>query len=944
MEREAKPKGDDEEIPEYEFPFQIGRYTILKMIGRGGMGEVFLADDPVCGRQVALKRIVGHRKDKQSARDRFKKEVRIAAQLAHPTIVPIYDLHEDEENLYYTMPYLQGETLRIILVKTRIANDNGLPPHIMGGSIPSLMLAFLNICQAVEHTHSKGFLHRDLKPENIIVGKYNEVTILDWGVATEIVDVEEEPLNEEEEEAKNQTNIRAAAGTIDYMSPERAFRQPATIKSDIYSLGIILHFMLTLQLPYDRPREIKEWRQQLREKGFEPPVDPQEVAPYREITQQLTRITLKCLHPDPNQRYDSVKNIITDLQRYIQGRPDWIPMQQLNINNTEDWEFQESVMLTKQMAISRYAGLMEWLLVILSKESYSGNIQVQTMIRPFENSGGIGFMLCVPGDSRRESLEKGFLVWIGSKETPGCKLFRDNVEVTRVDDVYLEPGEVYSIAVERQDNFIRLLINDQQKLVYMSHVPLVGGHFGIVSRDVEFEISPIQLSSGSQNVLVNCLAVPDAFLLNKDYTRAITEYRRIANSFKGRPEGREAVFRAGYALIKQAQDQKGKAKEYFQKALDEFETLHQTPGAPIEYLGKALVYQAENNLEEELKCLELGVRKFPKHPLRYVLDEHILFRLHETAQKDRIGAYAYTLLTLRHVPKIYKLSETSRLTKNLSISWEDLPFIQTPANFSEESEETLQLSIQLAFWLARPNTIYELIQAIPNEYKHREVLLQNGLFSLLELRYPKLIDFILSVKYRNEPLVPLKEQFEIAIDEELSLSQKLDRLLTQKNPILLSALFRQGLTLQEAPKLLPYFEKAPQFETEHLWALLLSRKKRDSEKLLEGKDTSDPSSLFFMFQGCFLALTQGEDNALNHFDSLIETSFPATPSLLGHFLKGHIDTEGPWFKQAFLWEKVQLYRQLSLYYTCLDKPRKAAHYETLIDQTFSESAIPLNFI
>lgn len=939
MEREPKPKDDDEkEEPVYEYPFDIGRYKILSMIGRGGMGEVFLADDPICGRQVALKRIAPHRKSKEKSRSRFKKEVRIAAQLAHPTIVPIYDLHEDEENLYYTMPYLQGETLRMILIKTRIANDNGLPPHIMGGSIPALMLAFLNICQAVEHTHSKGFLHRDLKPENIIVGEYNEVTILDWGVATEIVNIEEmEDEENTEENEEHQTNIRAAAGTIDFMAPERAFRQPATIKTDIYSLGVILHFMLTLELPYRRPREIRDWRQQLRENGFEPPINPQEATPYREITQQLVHITLKCLHPDPKQRYDSVKEIITDLQRYIQGRPDWIPMQKFDINRSEDWEFQESVMLTKQMAISRYAGLMEWVLIMLSKEAYSGNIQIQALVRPLENSGGIGFMLCVPEDSRRESLQKGFLIWIGSKEAPGAKIFCDNVEVTRIDDIFIEPGEVANISVERQDSIIRLMINDQQKMLYMSNVPLVGGHFGIVSRDVEFEISPVQLSSGSQNVLVNCLSIPDAFLLNKDYDRAITEYRRIGMSFKGRPEGREAVFRAGYAMIKQALDDKKKAKEYFQKALDEFETLHQTPGAPIEYLGKALVYQAEGNLDEEIKCLELGVRKFPKHPLRHVLDEQILFRLHETAQKDRIGAYAYTLLSLRHIPKVYNLKETERLTKNLTMSWESLPFIETSDNFSED-EETLHISILLAFWLARPNLIYELVQAIPKEHKHREILLQNGLNTLLELRYPKLVDFILKVKYKTESY----KNFEIAADEKISLTQKLEQL--RENPRILSVLVNQGLTIEEAPKLLPSFETLPQLEAEHIWALLLAGKKREPAKLLEGKPTDDPASLFFMLQGCYLALTKGEEATLAHFDSLIEATTPPSPSFLGQFLKGNIDTKGPWFNQAFLWEKLQLYRQLALYYTCLNKPRKAAQYEALIDKEFSESAIPLNFI
>lgn len=947
MEREDKPKDQEEEKKKpsgYSFPLQLGRYILVDLIGAGGMGEVFLAKDPVCGRQVALKRIIQKRKEKASARRRFKKEVQIAAQLNHPSIIPIYDLNDQDGELYYTMPYLEGKTLKEILVTTRVACEHGVSPNLMGGSIPTLMHAFLNICQATQHTHEKGFIHRDLKPENIIVGKFNEVTILDWGVATEIISAEEEKAcSEKDLSSQGKTNPKSAAGTIEYMAPERAYAHPATIKSDIYSLGIILFFMLTLDTPYKRPNNIKEWRDLLNKNGPEPPRDPQEVAPHREITQQLSHITLKCLHPDPSQRYSSVKDLTRDLERYIQGRPEWIPTETFEINNTKQWEFQESVLLTKQMAISRYAGLMEWVLLMLSKEPYSSNIQITATVRTLEESGGLGFLMCVPSNSGREGLEKGYLFWMGSKENPGIKLFRNNVEIVRVDTIFLEPGEACTITAEKQDNILRLMINDEVKLTHMSHIPIVGGHFGLVSRDAEFEISPIHLSTGSQNVLVNCLSVPDAFLLNEDYDRALMEYRRIAHSFKGRPEGREATFRAGFTLIKKGE--KAHSKELFAAALDEFELLHNTPGAPIEYLGKSLVYQAENNLEEEIKCLELAARKFPKHPLRQVLDEHILFRLHETAQNDRIGAYAFTLLTLRHIPRIYNLAETDRLTRHLKMSMETLPFIQEHGNLSEE-EERLSLSILLSFWLAKPGSLYELTQAIPKSHKHGHILLENGLLSLLELGYPKLIDFILSVKYRNESspeFLLLKNLFEIAIDQT-PLTHKLDLVLAKGNDSYLYSLFSQGLTIEDAPKLLPYFDKVKKFAPLHIWALLLSGKKREAEKLLKNQPIDNPSTSYFFLQGCFLAATQGEEEALKHFETLLETTFPPVTALLGHYLLGNIDSNGPWFKQAFFWEKVQLYKQCMLYYTCLNKPHKASHYESLIKVEFEKYEIPLSFI
>lgn len=940
----SKQTTKKEKTSSYCFPIQLDRYELIDLIGSGGMGEVFLAKDPICNRCVALKRIHPKRREKESARRRFKKEVRIASQLSHPSIIPIYDLIDNGEDLYYTMPYLEGKTLKEILIATRRANSQGHPETGMGGSIPSLMLAFLNICQATELAHKKGFLHRDLKPENIIIGKYSEVTILDWGVATEIGHAETHHENKQANQEK--INLREAAGTIEYMAPERAFASPASIQSDIYSLGVILHFMLTLEIPYKRPGTIKEWRHVLNKRGVEPPKDPQSVAPYREITQQLSRITLKCLHPDREKRYQSVREVITDLERYIQGRPDWILRDQFAIQNPEDWQFQESVMLTKQMAISRYAGLMEWVLLMLSKTSYSGNIQIQVEIKMRKEGRGIGFMLCVPSNTKREGLEKGYLLWIGSSKNPGLKLLRNNIEVSRIDHLSLKPDASYTIAVEKQDNTLRFFINDEPKLTYVSHLPIVGGHFGLVSKDTEFEISPIYLSIGSQNVLVNCLSVPDAFLLNGDYQRALIEYRHIAHSFKGRPEGREAIFRAGFTLIEQGKAKKGKAKEFFAEALDEFELLHKTPGAPIEYLGKSLVYQAENNLEEEIKCLELATRKFPKHPLRYVLDEHILFRLHETAQNNRKGAYAFTLLALRHVPQIHHLAETDRLMRNLRVSSEELPFIDSPPNFSSDEEDNLDLSILLSFWLARPGSLYELIQNIPETFKHRLTLLENGLLALLELGYPKLVGFIIRMRYRSQSdpeFLLFRTLYEIAIDN-VSTTHKLDLIQEKANDRLLYSLFHQDLGIEKAPKLLPYLKPLKQFEVLYIWALLLSGKTEEAGKLLKGKPTQDTSTLYFLLQGCYLAKKEGEEKALAHFDTLIETPFPRSPTLLGYFLKNHITLENSWFKQAFLWEKVELFKQLILYYTCLGKPRKASHYEKMIQKEYAKYEIPLNFI
>ena len=148
------------------------RYQILENIGKGGMGEVFLAFDTLCGRRIALKRIRSDLLEHPHIRHRFLKEAHITCQLTHPAIIPIYSIQAIQLSAYYTMPFVEGETLKQIIRKTSQQEKKGEKLDHIGGSIPALMRVFITICQAVAYAHVKGVLHRDLKPENIIVGKY----------------------------------------------------------------------------------------------------------------------------------------------------------------------------------------------------------------------------------------------------------------------------------------------------------------------------------------------------------------------------------------------------------------------------------------------------------------------------------------------------------------------------------------------------------------------------------------------------------------------------------------------------------------------------------------------------------------------------------------------------------------------------------------------------
>ena len=233
-----------------ELPEKIGPYTVLESLGKGGMGEVFLAQDPVCGRKVALKRIRAEPKANKTIQDRFLREAQVASVLSHPSIVPILAIQTNPPEVYYTMPFVEGETLRQIL---RTAKEKTGKSNPIARSIPTLTRVFLQVCEAIAYTHSKGIIHRDLKPENIIVGKYGEVMILDWGIADFLDQIkEEEPLYEKKISNVDLTRPGKITGTLAYMAPERLTGQGSSIQTDIYALGVILYQMLTLQLPFVR--------------------------------------------------------------------------------------------------------------------------------------------------------------------------------------------------------------------------------------------------------------------------------------------------------------------------------------------------------------------------------------------------------------------------------------------------------------------------------------------------------------------------------------------------------------------------------------------------------------------------------------------------------------------------------------------------------------------
>lgn len=932
------------------------RYKILKTIGKGGMGEVLLTYDTSCEREIALKKIRADLVQYPQVYNRFLKEARITCQLTHPAIIPIYTIHEDGDT-YYTMPYVEGDTLKQIIRNAKQQEKKGEKlSHI--GTIPSLIRAFITVCQAVAYAHSKGVIHRDLKLENIIVGKYGEVLILDWGLAQFINggSQDDELVNKSTIKSikyKDITRIGKVVGTIAYMAPERARGNPATIQTDIYSLGVILYQILTLNPPFRRSKNLEEVKKNIDQEEY---VDPILAAPYRDVPRILSRITEKCLAIDLSARYSSVDDLIHDVESYVEGRSDWFFMSQLDIKEKSDWEFQENVLIAEHMAITRTTEEAEWVSLMISATSYVGNTKIETEVCINENGHGIGFLLSIPEVGERTHINDGYCLWLGSDINRSTKLLRSNVEVMHAPDIFLKRNQWYRIRFEKIEQRIHLYIDDTLQLSYIAHIPLIGTHIGLLSRDADFAIRPLSVYVGSLNIMVNCLAVPDAFLAHRDFVKALSEYRRIAYSFPDRPEGREAIFRSGLTLIEQAQTN-GKSDELLNQALEEFEKLHDTPGAPLEYLGKALVYQTLDDQEEEIKCFELVYRRYPKHPLLAVVQEQIISRMHEVARHHRIAAYNFILLATRHLPLPTIDTHTRRLFSSLQKHWEHLLFIEEETS-KDKIVQNFHFAIELAFWLAKPYILGEILDELVVSTPLSTIEIGNAMYALIELG---------SWDYAKEKIEQIKENYEELRDlalwstletmiacHTIPLINVMKNLLTTQETTLGHQNWRclcyclncaletnqTSLVHETAERLSRYeltYEQQLQINKFRIWAYLHEKNWQTAGDILYEYPLEllhKESTLLHFLYGCWLRATEGEEIAHIHFAGILNVPYPRSGTLASHFLLGHLTVNRPWLKNAFLWEKRQLYRQLALYYECSGNEEKKLEYQQLYQQQY----------
>jgi non-specific serine/threonine protein kinase/serine/threonine-protein kinase len=291
---------------------QINRYQILSLLGAGGMGTVYLAEDTSLSRRVALK-IINPGMDSNQVIARFETERQALAMMDHPNIARVFDAGATSTGRsYFVMELVDGIPI------THYCDSKRL-------SVAERIRLFIPVCQAIQHAHQKGIIHRDIKPSNILVAEQEgkpSPKVIDFGLA--------KALGHQLGDASMMTNLGIVVGTPDYMSPEQAelTRQDIDTRSDIYSSGAVLYELLTSTTPLKQERLSNAgYIEVLRRIREEEPLSPsvrlrsQHGRAAKLLRGELDWITMKALEKDRTRRYETVDGLARDLQRYLDGEP-----------------------------------------------------------------------------------------------------------------------------------------------------------------------------------------------------------------------------------------------------------------------------------------------------------------------------------------------------------------------------------------------------------------------------------------------------------------------------------------------------------------------------------------------------------------------------------------------------------------------------------------------
>ena len=591
------------------------KYKDCQQIGEGGKKKIVQVKDRDTARDLAMAILAEIPENESMVEERFIHEARITANLEHPNIVPIHDIGIDHIGKpYFTMKLIEGETLAHILTKI----GKGDPLYKEKYNLRHLLSIFLKVCDAIAFAHSKGIIHLDLKPENIQIGNYGEVLVLDWGLAKIISDASDpeslQPLTDKNlaELSKNSNYDKTLDGEIKgtpgFMAPEQAAGHNSTRSqtTDIYSLGTTLYAILTLC----KPIKVKDIQQALKDtiEGNIIPVTERNLS--RTIPKPLVAVTMKAMALAPEDRYQSVNELIHDVDAFLGGYVTkaegasfirhfelWVKRNKItstlgalviiavialfgmllayNLKRSSRWG--KGVNITPSSlesfndnwsAVSGnwhyedenlYAdgGDGDSFILFYNKLIY-GNIAIEfdAEIPKEENLAISGDLSVIIAGSKSSPDSSGYYLQVGGIGNTSAVIQRRGGFITAV-GFSLEAGRKYHIRAEKEGPELRLYCDGQKLLAYRDIFYLEGGLIGLYTFGKGKVFSNVQLYKKDVPELVAPTIEGDAFYRESRASTdkqerirflelARTAYSKVYNSYPDSKLGAEALLKRAY--------------------------------------------------------------------------------------------------------------------------------------------------------------------------------------------------------------------------------------------------------------------------------------------------------------------------------------------------------------------------------------------------------------
>ena len=582
-----------------------GRYEILEMLGEGGMGAVYKARDTAVDRLIALKLIRPDLAGNPAILQRFKQELVLARQVTHRNVVRIYDLGEADGLTFITMEYLDGKDLRSLLRaqgKFPVPEAISITEQILGG---------------LQAAHAEGVIHRDLKPGNIMRDPQGRIVVMDFGLARTMG-------------SDGLTQTGMMVGTMEYMSPEQAQAQPVDVRSDLYTVGLILYELLSGNTPFKADSALASLLKRTQERAV--PVSEVE----RSVPSVLSAIVSKCLERGPADRYQSAQQLLDDLAAFQGRSPGGASVVSATLKpKRSGWIGAATAKQKRSLWIGAaafgllvLAAALGWFFTRERRPAISGpHAPVSVLVADFENKTSDAvfdgtlepaFTVAMEGASFITSYSRGQARKVAAQLQPGATKLDEHIAqlVAGREGVSLviggaiaREGDAYRVTVRALDGVTGKVIATDSEQVQKQDVLVALGRLAAGIRRALGDTTPksVQLAAAETYSTASLQAAheyglgQDALWAGK-YADAIEHYRK---SLALDPDIGRAYSGLAVASIILGRQQEG--MEYYKLALSKIDRMSERE----KYRTRGAYYTVTRNTDKAIEELSELVRRYP---------------------------------------------------------------------------------------------------------------------------------------------------------------------------------------------------------------------------------------------------------------------------------------------------------------------------------------------